>query len=83
MRTSKPHGMRNAVLVALFLLGSGTLANMYLNESESRDRIVLSLGLALTGLAGGLLRLPSSRFCPDGFSIERQCQSRENATPVY
>ena len=38
MRTSKPHGLRNAVLVALFLLSSGTLANRYLNDSGSRDK---------------------------------------------
>ena len=38
MRTSKPHGLRNAVLVALFILSSGTLANRYLNESGSPDK---------------------------------------------
>jgi hypothetical protein len=39
MRTTKSHGMRNAVLVALLLLGCGTLANMYL-----KNRVIAGLG---------------------------------------
>jgi len=37
--TTQSHGMRNTVLVALFLLGCGTLANMYL-----KDRVIAGPG---------------------------------------
>jgi hypothetical protein len=45
-RHIEPHGMRNALLVALFLLGGGTLANMYMNRevvsiSREHNAIVL------------------------------------------
>jgi hypothetical protein len=43
MRISKPYGMRNVVVVALFLLGSGTLASMYMNESKSGDKNRVSI----------------------------------------
>ncbi len=39
MRTAKSHRMRNAVVVALLLLGCGVLANMYL-----KNRVIAGLG---------------------------------------
>jgi hypothetical protein len=43
MRTSESRWMRNVVVVALFLLGSGTLASIYKNESESGDKNRVSI----------------------------------------
>jgi hypothetical protein len=43
MRTNELHRIRNAVLVALFLLGGGSLANMYMNESVSLNGEAVSV----------------------------------------
>ena len=43
MRTSELHRIRNAVLVALLLLGGGILANMYMNESVSLNGEAVSV----------------------------------------
>jgi hypothetical protein len=40
MKTSGPHGMRNAVLVALFLLVGGTLTYLYMDESVSPNGMI-------------------------------------------
>jgi hypothetical protein len=58
MRTSKPHGMRNAVLGALFLLGGGTLANMHMNESVSRDQNRVIAGPGTYGVSQRLVETP-------------------------
>jgi len=58
MRTGEPHGMRNAVLVALFLLGCGTLANMYMNERVSRDQNRVIAGPGSYGVSQRLLENP-------------------------
>jgi len=57
MRTSKPHGMRNAVLVALFLLGCGILANMYL-----KNRVIAGLGSY--GVSRRIVETPVFSFLP-------------------
>ena len=67
MRTSEPHGMRNAVLVALFLLGCGTLANMYMNENESRDQNRVIAGPGSYGVSQRLVETPVSSFLPAWF----------------
>ena len=64
MRTSEPHGMRNAVLVALFLLGGGTLANMYMNESVSRDQSSVIAGPGSYGFSQRLVEIPVFSFLP-------------------
>ena len=64
MRTSKPHGMRNAVLVALFLLGGGTLAIMYMNENLSRDQNGVVAGPGSTGVFQRLAETPVFSFLP-------------------
>ena len=64
MRSGESHRMRNAVLVALFLLVSGTLANMYLSESESRGKNGV---VAAPGIHGGsqqLAQIPVFSFLP-------------------
>jgi hypothetical protein len=40
MKNSGPHGMRNAVLVALFLLVGGTLTYLYMDESVSPNGMI-------------------------------------------
>ena len=67
MRTSEPHGMRNAVLVALFLFGGGTLANMYMNESVSRDEKSVIAGSGSYGVSQRLVEIPVFSFLPTGF----------------
>ena len=57
MRTSKPHGMRNAVLVALFLLGCGILANIYL-----KNRVIAGLGSY--GVSRRIVETPVFSFLP-------------------
>lgn len=44
MRTGQHHGMRTAVVVMLLLLGSGTLAGIYMNEigSDGKDHVSIS-----------------------------------------
>jgi len=60
MRTSKPHGMRNAVLVALFLLGCGILANMYM-----KNRVIAGLGFY--GISRRIVETPVFSFLPRWF----------------
>jgi hypothetical protein len=67
MRISEPHGMRNAVLVALFLFGGGTLANMYMNESVSRDQSSVIAGLGSYGVSQRLVEIPVFSFLPTRF----------------
>jgi hypothetical protein len=67
MKTSKPHGMRNAVLVALFLLGGGTLAIMYMNKGILRDQNSVVAGLGSTGVFQRLAETPVFSFLPRWF----------------
>jgi hypothetical protein len=67
MRTSEPHGMRNAVLIALFLLGSGALANMYMNESDSRDKNRVIAGPGSYGFCRRIAESPVYSFLPRWF----------------
>lgn len=57
MRTTKSHGMRNAILVALFLLGCGTLANMYL-----KNRVIAGPGSY--GVSRRIAETPVFSFLP-------------------
>ena len=64
MSTSEPHRIRNAVLVALFLLGSGMLALLYLQESQSRGK---NRGIAEPGPYGAtrwLVESPVFSYLP-------------------
>jgi hypothetical protein len=67
MKTSKPHGMRNAVLVALFLLGGGTLAIMYMNKGILRDQNSVVAGSGSTGVFQRLAETPVFSFLPRWF----------------
>jgi hypothetical protein len=67
MRTGKLHGLRNAVLVALFLLGCGTLANRYMNNSVLHDRNHVATGSRSYGVSQRLLEAPVFSFLPRWF----------------
>jgi hypothetical protein len=60
MKTTKSHGIKNAVLVVLLLLGFGTLANMYLN-----NRIIA--GLVSYGISQRIAEIPVFSFLPRWF----------------
>jgi hypothetical protein len=57
MRTTKSHGMRNTVFVALFLLGCGTLATMYLKNGAVA-------GPGLCGISRRIAETPVFSFLP-------------------
>jgi hypothetical protein len=57
MRTTKSHGIRNAVLAALFLLGCGTLANMVM-----KDRVIAGPGSY--GISRRIAETPIFSFLP-------------------
>lgn len=83
MKTSEPHGMRNAVLIALFLLGSGTLANMYMNESDLRDKNRIVAGPGSYGFCRRIAELPVYSFLPRWFLNRGAVSiSRERNTSV-
>ena len=67
MRTSETHRIRNAVLVASFLLGGGTLAIMYMNENLSRDQNGVVAGPGSTGVFQRLAETPVFSFLPRWF----------------
>ena len=64
MRTSETHRIRNAVLVASFLLGGGTLAIMYMNENLSRDQNGVVAGPGSNGVFQRLAETPVFSFLP-------------------
>ena len=67
MRTSETHRIRNAVLVASFLLGGGTLAIMYMNENLSRDQNSVVAGPGSNGVFQRLAETPVFSFLPRWF----------------
>ena len=84
MRTSKPHGMRNAVLVALFLLGCGILVNRYM-----KNRVIAGLGSY--GVSRRIVETPVFSFLPRWFlnkgavsiSRERNASVLKNVFEVF
>jgi hypothetical protein len=60
MRTAKSHGIRNAILVALLLLGCGTLATMYL-----KNRVIAGPGSC--GISRRIVETPIFSFLPRWF----------------
>lgn len=60
MGASKPHGMRNAVLVALFLLGCVTLASRYM-----KNRVIAGPGSY--GISQRIVKTPVFSFLPAWF----------------
>ena len=78
MSASEPHRMRNAVLVALFLLGCGTLAGTYVNESESRDQDRVITGPGAFGVSRRLVEasvfpsFPTRSLNREAASISRE-----------
>lgn len=74
MRTGKPHGIRNAVLVALFLLCGGTLVTIYMNESASSDQNRVIAGLGSNGVSRRLVEIPVFSFLPTPF-LNREAAS--------
>jgi hypothetical protein len=67
MRTGESHGTRYAVLVALFLLGSGMLAHRYLNNSESRIEHHVVAGPGSYGSNQRIVKAPLVPFLPAWF----------------
>jgi hypothetical protein len=67
MRTSEPHGMRNAVLVVLFLLVGGTLVYMHRHERVSRDRNHCIAGPGSYGVSQRLVKIPVFASLPAWF----------------
>jgi len=84
MRTSEPHGMRNAVFVVLFLLGCGILASMYL-----KDRGIAGPGSS--GIDRRIVETPVFSFLPRWFldkaavsiSRERNASVLKNVFEVF
>lgn len=66
--------MRNAVVVALFLLSIGTLASVYMNKSESRDKNSVIAGLASHGVSQRIVVIPVSSYLP-AWLLHREAQS--------
>lgn len=56
--------MRNAVLVALFVLGCGTLASMYLSKSESLGQNGVSAAPGFYWVSERLVQIPIVSFLP-------------------
>jgi hypothetical protein len=59
--------MRNIILIVVALLGCGTLANMYMDESVSRDRHGVVAGPGSCGGSQQLAETPLSLSLPAGF----------------
>ena len=84
MRTSKPHGTRNAVLVALFLLGCGIFATMYM-----KNRVIAGPGS--DGVIRRIAETPVFSFLPRWFldraavsiSRERNASVLKNVFEVF
>ena len=82
--TTRPHGMRNTVLVALLLLGCVTLANRYL-----KDRVIAGLGSY--EVSRRLMETPVFSFLPRWFlnsaavsiSRERNASVLQSAFEVF
>jgi len=64
MNIREPHRMRNAVLVALFLLGCGIVAILYLNGSVTSDRNRASAGTGSDWASQRFVELPISSLVP-------------------
>jgi hypothetical protein len=83
MRTGEPHGMRNAVLVALFLLAGGTLATIYMKESVSRDQNRVIAGPGSYGVNRQVVETPVFSSLPARFlNREAVSISRERNASV-
>jgi hypothetical protein len=67
MKNSRPHGMRNAALVALFLLVGGTLTYLSIEENVSRAKNRASLGSGSYGLSRRLVKIPVFACLPTRF----------------
>jgi hypothetical protein len=84
MRTTKYQGMRNAFLVALLLLGFGTVANMYLKNSVIDE-------LSSCGISRRIAETPIFSFLPRWFlnraaipiSRERNATVLKSALEVF
>jgi hypothetical protein len=83
LSTGKFHGKRNAVLVALFLLGSGTLASRCMNESESRGKNPGIGGSGSYGMSRQIVEIPLSSSLPKWFLHRKAVSiSRESNASV-
>ena len=82
-RSSEPQGMMHAVLVALFLIGGGTLAGIYMNDGVSRhqNRVIMRAGSY--GRSRQLAKISVFASLPTGFlNREVVSISRERNTSV-
>jgi len=91
MNTSEAHRMRYAVLVALFLLGGGIFADMYMNGSESRDKNHVNAGFGFYWISRRIVETPIFSILPRWFinkwavsiSRERNASVLKNALDVF
>jgi len=67
MRPGKPHAMRNAILVVLFLIGGGTLVRMYMHEGLLRDRNLVVAGHGVYGVSQRSVKVPLFSSLPIRF----------------
>ncbi len=74
MRTNKPHGMRKAVVVVLCLLSTGILADMYMNNNESRGKNLIIAGPGSYGSNQQTVVIPVSGYLP-AWLIHKDAQS--------
>jgi hypothetical protein len=64
MKIGKYHGMRNAVVAALFLFSIGMLANMYMNTSELRKQNRAIAGAGSYDINQQIVVIPVSSYLP-------------------
>lgn len=66
MKNSKSHRMRNAVLLALFLLGGGALVSLYLNGNAAQDQNRAAKKTGSSGVGDRWADTPVASFLPAG-----------------
>ena len=74
VKTGKFYAMRNAVLAAVFLLGSGTLASICMNDSESPGKDPAIAGPGSYGMSPQVVEVPVSAYLPKWF-LQRKAVS--------
>jgi hypothetical protein len=64
MNNREPHGIRNAVLLALFLVGGAILADMYMSGNVPRDENHVSAGVDTDWVSGWIAETPIFSILP-------------------
>lgn len=91
MKSSEPHRLRYAILLALFLLGSGIFANLDQDGSESPDQNHLKARLGSNLLGRRIVEAPIFSFLPRwslnswavSISRERNAKVLDNVLEVF